>query len=58
MATLTSRQSIASQHSQKILDDVITKSEKNRAFALQAPEMNDSTVNIVWDSLGKYVSRS
>ena len=56
MASLISRNTIASQQSQRILDDVIHDSQ-NTILQAQAPEITDALINIVWDSLGKYISR-
>lgn len=55
--TLASRNSMASQVSKKILDDVVYDSGTH-LFQAQQSEVNDATVNIVWDNLGKYISRT
>ena len=59
MATLTlaSRNSMCSQFSKRILDDVVHDAGTHLLKA-QTNEINDATINIVWDNLGKYISRS
>lgn len=52
-----SRYTIASQQSQNIIQTVVDDSN-TAIYQAQAPEINNSVINIVWDSLGKYISRS
>ena len=57
MASLVEQGTIDTRHSQKILNEVIHDS---RTVILQAqnPDINEESINIVWDSLGKYLSKS
>lgn len=57
MASFTEAGTVDTRHSQKILDQVVND---QRSILLQAQnsDINETSLNIVWDSLGKYLSRN
>ena len=57
MASIIDRATIDSRMSQKILNDVL-KDANTVIRQAQRSDVNEEALNIVWDSLGKYLSRN